>query len=82
MATKRQPAWCPARTVAAGFNPRPGRESRRGLPRGRESGWLSYKVRIMYELADGVWQLPLVPHDAINAYLICDVLVDLDRGPV
>ncbi len=33
-------------------------------------GWLSYKVRIMYELADRVWQLPLVPRDTINAYLI------------
>lgn len=36
----------------------------------------------MYELADGVWQLPLVPDDAINAYLIRDVLVDPGRGPV
>jgi hypothetical protein len=44
--------------------------------------WLSYKVRIMYKLADGVWQPPLVPRDAINAYLIREVLVDPDRGPV
>lgn len=30
----------------------------------------------MYEIADGVWQLPLVPGDGINAYLIGDVLID------
>ncbi len=30
----------------------------------------------MNEIADGVWQLPLVPRDGINAYLIGDVLVD------
>ncbi len=30
----------------------------------------------MLEIADGVWQLPLVPRDGINAYLIGDVLVD------
>jgi hydroxyacylglutathione hydrolase len=30
----------------------------------------------MLEIADGVWQLPLTPRDAINAYLIDDVLVD------
>lgn len=30
----------------------------------------------MYEIADGVWQLSLLPRDGINAYLIGDVLVD------
>jgi glyoxylase-like metal-dependent hydrolase (beta-lactamase superfamily II) len=30
----------------------------------------------MREIADGVWQLPLVPRNGINAYLIGDVLVD------
>ena len=30
----------------------------------------------MLAIADDVWQLPLVPRDAINAYLIGDVLVD------
>ena len=30
----------------------------------------------MHEIADGVWQLPLVPYDGINAYLIGDVLID------
>jgi hydroxyacylglutathione hydrolase len=30
----------------------------------------------MREIADGVWQLPLVPSDGINAYLLGDVLVD------
>ena len=30
----------------------------------------------MNEIADRVWQLPLVPRDGINAYLIGDVLVD------
>ena len=30
----------------------------------------------MLALADDVWQLPLTPRDAINAYLIGDVLVD------
>jgi hydroxyacylglutathione hydrolase len=30
----------------------------------------------MYEIADGVWQLPLAPRDGINAYLVGDVLVD------
>jgi hydroxyacylglutathione hydrolase len=30
----------------------------------------------MFEIADGVWQLPLTPRDAINAYLIDDILVD------
>jgi hypothetical protein len=44
--------------------------------------WLSYEVRIMYELADGLWQLLLVARGAINAYLIREVLVDPDRGPV
>ena len=34
----------------------------------------------MYELADGVWQLPLVPRDAINVYLIRDVPVDPGAG--
>jgi hydroxyacylglutathione hydrolase len=37
---------------------------------------LSYEVANMYEIADEVWQLSLVPRDAINAYLIGDVLVD------
>jgi hypothetical protein len=32
--------------------------------------------RSMNEIADGVWQLPLVPRDGISAYLIGDVLVD------
>jgi hypothetical protein len=27
-------------------------------------------------IADGVWQLPLVPRDGINSYLIGEVLVD------
>jgi hypothetical protein len=31
--------------------------------------WLSYRVRIMYEIADGVWQLPLIPRHSVNAYL-------------
>ena len=30
----------------------------------------------MLAIADDVWQLPLTPRDAINAYLIGDVLVD------
>jgi hydroxyacylglutathione hydrolase len=30
----------------------------------------------MFAVADDVWQLPLVPRDGINAYLIGDVLVD------
>src|SRR5438270_2061692 len=30
----------------------------------------------MREVADEVWQLPLLPRNAINAYLIGDVLVD------
>jgi hydroxyacylglutathione hydrolase len=30
----------------------------------------------MHEIADGVWQLPLMPYNAINAYVIGDVLVD------
>ena len=30
----------------------------------------------MHEVADGVWQIPLAPRDAINAYLLGDVLVD------
>jgi hydroxyacylglutathione hydrolase len=30
----------------------------------------------MFEVADDVWQLPLVPRDGINAYLVGDVLVD------
>ena len=30
----------------------------------------------MLAIADDVWQLPLAPRDAINAYLIGDVLVD------
>lgn len=30
----------------------------------------------MLEIANSVWQLPLVPRDGINAYLIGDVLVD------
>jgi hypothetical protein len=37
-------------------------------------------VRIMYEVADGVWQLPVVSRDAIDACLIRDVLVNLDAG--
>ena len=36
----------------------------------------------MHEIADDVWQLPLAPRNAINAYLIGDVLVDtgIDRS--
>ena len=30
----------------------------------------------MLAIADDVWQLPLAPRDAVNAYLIGDVLVD------
>ncbi len=30
----------------------------------------------MYEIAEEVWQLSLVPRDGINAYVIGDVLVD------
>ncbi len=30
----------------------------------------------MFEVADDVWHLPLVPRDGINAYLVGDVLVD------
>ncbi len=30
----------------------------------------------MEQLADAVWQIPLVPRDGINAYLLGDVLVD------
>jgi hydroxyacylglutathione hydrolase len=30
----------------------------------------------MYAIAEGVWQLPLVPRNGINAYVLGDVLVD------
>lgn len=30
----------------------------------------------MLEIADGVWQIPLMPRNAVNAYLVGDVLVD------
>lgn len=30
----------------------------------------------MLEIADGVWQIPLMPRSAVNAYLVGDVLVD------
>ena len=30
----------------------------------------------MREVASGVWQIPLMPRDAVNAYLLGDVLVD------
>src|SRR5689334_9791851 len=30
----------------------------------------------MNEFAEGVWQLPLAPRNAVNAYLVGDVLVD------
>ena len=30
----------------------------------------------MHEIADGVWQLPLAPRNAVNVYLLGDVLVD------
>jgi glyoxylase-like metal-dependent hydrolase (beta-lactamase superfamily II) len=30
----------------------------------------------MLEIADGVWQIPLLPRSAVNAYLVGDVLVD------
>lgn len=30
----------------------------------------------MREIADGVWHIPLAPRDAVNAYLLGDVLVD------
>lgn len=31
---------------------------------------------LMHEFAESVWQLPLAPRNAVNAYLIGDVLVD------
>jgi hydroxyacylglutathione hydrolase len=30
----------------------------------------------MHQVADGVWQVPLAPRDAVNAYMLGDVLVD------
>jgi hypothetical protein len=36
----------------------------------------------MDEPADGVWQLPLASSRRDQRFLICDVLVDPDRGPV
>ncbi|HEV2062342.1 MAG TPA: MBL fold metallo-hydrolase [Solirubrobacteraceae bacterium] len=30
----------------------------------------------MHEVAEGVWQVPLMPRDGVNAYLLGDVLVD------
>lgn len=30
----------------------------------------------MLEIADGVWQIPLLPRNVVNAYLVGDVLVD------
>ena len=30
----------------------------------------------MRQVADGVWQIPLAPRDAVNAYVLGDVLVD------
>ena len=35
----------------------------------------------MIEEADGVWRLPLMPRDAINAYVLGDVLVDAGLAP-
>jgi hydroxyacylglutathione hydrolase len=42
---------------------------------------VSRKVQVVHEIADGVWQMPLVPYDGINAYLIDDVLVDTGIKP-
>jgi hydroxyacylglutathione hydrolase len=34
----------------------------------------------MRQVADGVWQIPLMPRDAVNAYVLGDVLVDAGYG--